>query len=78
MITSSTFAKTFEETRARAILPVDLPRAFVGLYTNVVMVDEAAGHRDLEVIGPQVDGAALYAQVGSVWADEAGHLNGHH
>lgn len=49
---------------------IHLARALVRLDVNVVVVHEPARHRDLEVVGPQHDRAALPAQVGPARACE--------
>ena len=51
-------------------LPVDLPRALVWLNADIVVVDVAPRHGDLEVVGPQGDGPTLSPKVGSSWCHE--------
>ena len=51
-------------------LSVNLPWALVGLYADIIVVDVAPGHGDLEVVGPQGDGPTLPPKVGSPWSHE--------
>ena len=51
-------------------LPVDPPWALVRHYGDMVVVYEASGHGDLEVVGPEQDGPALTTKVGSSGAVE--------
>ena len=58
-------------------LPVHSPWALVRHDGDVVVVDEAPGHGDLEVVGPEQDGPALATKVrpsGAVehWSIRAG------
>jgi hypothetical protein len=51
-------------------LAIHLARALVGLNVDVVVMNEAARHRNLEVIGTQQDGPAFAAQIGTSRACE--------
>ena len=52
--------------------PVDSARALVGLYADVIMVNEAARYSYLEVVGSQLDRLALLTVVGPRRALELG------
>ena len=48
-------------------LPIDFSGALVRLNADVIVVDVAPGHGDLEMVGPQGDGPTLPPKVGSSW-----------